>query len=546
MTSDHLLPLDTGEFSLWRSVCVRSAGLPFDWVDDPGILHHAPFQEALAWQHPMVGRRARRAAQAGEVTARDLARTLAGYRARYCAKNDSIGFFGPVAWGSWHEGETKIGDLSPALRGGLFFELWAIQALGEALVQRYALDEWTVPHRCAAVALAPGGVYLADGSFLGLSPVRRQIVETVDGFQTRTDVAAACAEFGDPDTIAREITVLRAMGVLTKGFFIPQTRHPERQLAMQLARVADPDRREAAERDLARMVSALDDVRGAVGDPAAVAACLDVLHDRFTEVAAASWHRRDGEFYAGRSVVYEDCPSDFAPELGADLLTGVAPALELVLLSARWYSADVAARCLATCRELLAREPDPAGYPLPRLLAALAGGAWDGSEGPLETATAELRRRWTALLAPAPGSGVVVHRSADLRTQVRAAFPADGPGWPSARWHGPDLMFAAAGVEELRAGRFLAVLGELHPTINCVDQLCFFTAHPDQPALRRWIDADMPSRVVPLYPTTSATINSRTAPPEAYHAPLYTSLGVTTEPSYAPRTTRTAGWSCRR
>jgi hypothetical protein len=96
-------------------------------------------------------------------------------------------------------------------------------------------------------------------------------------------------------------------------------------------------------------------------------------------------------------------------------------------------------------------------------------------------------------------------------------------------------MFAASSVEDLREGRFLGVLGELHATVNCVDQLVFASTHPDQPALRRWIDIDMPERIVPLYPMVGGMVNSRTAPPEAYHAPHYTYLGVATEPSYAPR-----------
>ncbi|NUR70872.1 MAG: hypothetical protein HOU81_08625 [Hamadaea sp.] len=532
MTSEHLIPLGTGEFSLWRSVCVRTAGLPFDWISDPETIRRAPFLEALAWQHPRIGRKARRDRAS---LPRDLARTLASYRSRYCAKNDTIGFFGPVAWGVWHDGTTKIGELIPPVRGELFFEMWAIQALGEALIDRYALDEWTVPHRCASVATVPGAVHLADGSHLALSEVRDQIVAAADGFRTVADIAAECADHGDPAKIVAEIKVLRAMGVLTKGFFISQNRHPERQLAMQLARVADPARRAAAERDLGTLISALDDVRAALGDPAAVAAALESLHARFTDLAAASWHRRDGEFYAGRSVAYEDCRSEFAPELGADLLADIAPALELMLLSARWYSAQVASRYLAFCRDLLVRDPHPGGYPLPKLLAAVADTIGGDAASPAGQAASQLRRMWTELLAPGEGTGPVAHRSADLREKVTEVFAAAEPGWPSARWHGPDLMFAADSADDLRDGRFLAVLGELHPTVNCVDQLCFASTHPDQRALRRWIDSDMPHRIVPLYPMTGDLVNSRTGPPEAYHAAHYTYLGVATEPSYAPR-----------
>jgi hypothetical protein len=60
---------------------------------------------------------------------------VASYWQRYCGKNDTIGFFGPLAWG-------RIEDDAPPLSarsGGLVrsrhvhFEAWAVQALAQAL-----------------------------------------------------------------------------------------------------------------------------------------------------------------------------------------------------------------------------------------------------------------------------------------------------------------------------------------------------------------------------------------------------------------------------
>jgi hypothetical protein len=99
-------------------------------------------------------------------------------------------------------------------------------------------------------------------------------------------------------------------------------------------------------------------------------------------------------------------------------------------------------------------------------------------------------------------------------------------------------MFAAADAEALRRGDFLAVLGELHPTANTTDQLFMHAAHPHPALLGGYIDADLPYRIVPQYLTTDPLVNSRTAPPDAYHSPGYIYLGTGNQPSYGPQRAR--------
>lgn len=533
----HLTPLGSGEFSVWRTMEVRAAGLPFHWVSRADTVREKPFQEALTWQHTQIAAHARQVA-AGERDERKLHRTLAAYRARYCAKNDTIGFFGPHAFGQWREGPTNTGEFdAPPPRGSVFFEVWAIQGVGDALADRYRLHPWMVPHLASAVLVVPDGVHLGDGSLLPLSGPARCIVEAVDGFRTAGEIVAECSERHPTEDTAAELRSLQGMGVLTSGFFIPQTRHPERVLGTQLARVGDEELRAAATGELASLVRARDGVTDRLGDPDAVDAALTALNQRFTEVTQRSSRRRDGEYYAGRNIVYEDCVSTFTPSFSMGILQELALALELVLRSARWFSQQVAEGYLTAARELLASDPSltTTGCPLAGLLQQLAPTFYNSDTGPAADAAAELRRRWTEVLGAEPGGAPVVLNSADLSTAVQAAFPAHGPGWPSARWHSPDLLFAAAGPAELREGRYLAVLGELHPTMNTLDNLSTFASHHDQRAMRCWIDADMPYRIAPLYPTRGGMMNSRTAPPEAHHAAHYTYLGVTGEPSYAPR-----------
>ncbi|SNT48526.1 Lantibiotic dehydratase, C terminus [Asanoa hainanensis] len=539
MTAEHLIAIGSGEFSVWRSLCFRRAGLPFDWAARPDITHEPLFLEALTWQNPPVAERLRRLAD--RPPERRVERTVAGYRTRYCAKNDSIGFFGPLSWGTWTEHATKIGVVEPVDRGPVFFEIWALQAVADALVERHGLRPWAVPTVAPVVALDADGAHLADGSRLTLSPVRQRVLAAVDGFATVSELAAECAGPETTEEVVAEIRVLQAMGLLTKGFHVTQGRRPERQLAAQLARVADTQRREAALGELGTLVSAGEAVADALGDPAPLAAALAALDDTFSRLTERPAHRREAEYYAARTVAFEDCVGDPRPEVGVDVLAELGPALELLLHSARWFTTRVAAGYLTAAAAVLRAEPRQArdGYPLTLLLSRLAPMLAGTVPGPVDDAVADLRRRWTALLDPGTGDTAVHLTAADLAGPVRQAFPAAGPGWPSARWHSPDVMLAASTVDDLRAGRYLAVLGELHPSINAVDQLSFYDAHPDQAALRRWIDTDMPHRWVPLYQMSDRIVTSQTSPPEAYHSPGYTYLGIGTEPSYAPRRART-------
>jgi lantibiotic biosynthesis dehydratase-like protein len=571
--ADHLTGLG-GEFALWRSFCVRGAGLPYDWLEtggdgetgvgrrtddgqDPGSLTYQErsaaadraayqiaaqplFTEAIQWQNPLVAAQLRRAGELSPKRRRQLTRTLWAYASRYCAKNDSIGFFGFKAWGTWTAGETSLGAFEPVPRGPVYLELWAARLIAEALQERHGLWPWTVPQVAPSVALTGDRARMMDGSALRMTAGEREVAAACDGFRTVTDVVAECAAGDRPqELVTADIRRLAAMGVLTAGFAVHQSRHPERQLRMQLHRVADPARRDAALNDLDDLTTSLEKVTAALGSPAAQQDALQQLDETFTRLTAAPAQRRPGEYYAGRSIAFEDCVGERDTLLGPAVLTDIAPALELLLLSARWFSVQVAAGYAAWAAELLAQAPPagPEGYPLGPLLGQLSETFYDrvgDPGGPASAAAAELRRRWTAILRRGAGPGCWSVTADEIRALAASEFAAPGPGWPGARWHSPDLMIAAASPGDIAAGRYLAVLGEMHPTINTLDSLSFLSAHPDERAVRSWIDADVPARIVPLYPSEFG-INSRTSPPEGYHSPGSVYLGIGTEPSYHPR-----------
>ncbi|HUR02248.1 MAG TPA: lantibiotic dehydratase, partial [Nonomuraea sp.] len=78
----------------------------------------------LRHQHPYLHNRDRRRKEA----------TLARYAQRYHARNETIGSFGPYAWGRIGSGSTSVRAGARLIsRRAVRFEDWAIDALAEAL-----------------------------------------------------------------------------------------------------------------------------------------------------------------------------------------------------------------------------------------------------------------------------------------------------------------------------------------------------------------------------------------------------------------------------
>src|SRR3954453_3058170 len=131
-----------GEWDLWPEFAVRSSGFPGEGLDvfGPGeeqrlaqVARDPAFREAVAWQSRESLTRAVDKLAAGAVGSPSKQRrwtdVVAGYWQRYCAKNDTIGFFGPLAWGSFGDAvEVRSGALERERI--VHFETWAMEAVG--------------------------------------------------------------------------------------------------------------------------------------------------------------------------------------------------------------------------------------------------------------------------------------------------------------------------------------------------------------------------------------------------------------------------------
>jgi hypothetical protein len=276
------------------------------------------------------------------------------------------------------------------------------------------------------------------------------------------------------------------------------------------------------------LTAAKAEVAEAAGDPAGLLAAIDRLNALFSRVTGGSAQRRAGQMYAGRSLVYEDTVRDIEVSLGRPLLQAIAGPLELLLTSARWFAAEVADAYERRFHEAYGRlsaRMRGERVPLGRLVSAVTPDlifAFNRLPPLVEACTAELRRKWSAILdVPA---GVRRHEltSGGIRERVLREFAAPAPRWAGALRHAPDIMIAAAGPQAVAAGDFQLVLGELHVCANTLEARVFLAQADDPDWLRKAEAADLAGRrVVSLQSTQSRGVNSRTFP-SALYGPEFT------------------------
>ena len=465
------------------------------------------FREAVAWQNRHALRTGVDAiARAAPSTPPDSQHRqhealVANYLQRYCVKNDTIGFFGPVGWGRIVDGAAPLTVTpGPGLLADrtVYLEDWCVHALALRLAADRRLRPWLVPRRMPYLDVVDGWLQVPLAEPVRLSPLEAAVLPACDGIRTAEEVAA---EVGGPAAdVYAVLGDLASAGRIAWTLEAPSDRlFPERALRRRLDLVADDDVRAPALRALTELEAARDAVAAAAGDAADLVDALESLEATFTGLTGAAPTRRDGQLGAGRTLVYEDCRRDVEVTIGTAALAGLGPPLALLLDSARWFTFAGAALFQRACADIYrdrCRQRGTAELPFAEFWLWINDLFADES-GPLITpVTRAFQERWAKVLAVPPGQRRVRYAASALRAQVAAVFAAPRPGWGGAVRHSPDVMIAASSLEDIEAGRFEWVLGELHPGTDTLSSGVFFTQHPDQDDLRRAVVADVPPRVL--------------------------------------------------
>jgi Lantibiotic dehydratase, N terminus len=430
---------------------------------------------------------------------------VASYLYRYCTKNDTIGFFGPVGWARMTDvDEAIVARPGPGLiaRRQAFFETWCIDAVAEALTLGKPLKPWLSP-RQLPFFLLQGDLFIPfAGKPFQLSPEERAVFAACTGRETARELAARLVSERGLGSEAEVFAVLEsfvARGMIVWEMELPMRLDADQILARKLGKIEEPALCEPLLAELAELVRLRDETTAAAGDAVRLGAALDALEERFHGLTGKAVHRLHGMTYAGRDLVYEDCRRDLELEFGARFRAALGPPLSLVLQSARWLGEEIGRRFQDELRQAFAEVSARTGSATVGLLQFLRQiKPWllVNTSNFVTAATDEHRRRWAEILDLPPGARRVERTSAALRPRVEAAFPALGPGWSRARQHSPDLLVRAASLEAIRRGDFQIVLGELHFASNTLNAASFLSQHPCPEDLRQAMRSDIPGPTV--------------------------------------------------
>jgi hypothetical protein len=568
VTSDHsgghLVPLPGTEWAVWRDGLLRTAGFPAAGLDrfaapgcaavadafldgqateqDLKAAHEAAladaskaaaeiaadplFQEALTWQNPGARPALSIAKSGGQPPENENRRarqkrrfredTVARYWQRYCGKNDTIGFFGPVTWVTLdpdgpavtvRRGDKLVKDRATG------YEFWLLETYAQHLAADPVVRPW-LPAGLHPDLVLDGGRVLRPGE----PPVELTKAET--DLLARCDGRTPAVAVADPSHQADDLALLEGLAakdVVWWGIDMPYNPRAEQVLRDTLTAIPDAAVRERALAGLRRLDAAREAVSAAAGDADALAAAFGLLDTEFTAVTGAEPQRRQGQMYAGRRLCYEDTTRDIDLVFGGPVLEALSGPLGRVLLpAARWSSGTLADAFGPAFRSLYdeLRPPQASSVPMTEFWEP-AQRLFVGSGCPADTVAAELAQRWRSLFGLdqlAPGTRRVTVASAEVAARAAELFPPLRPRWPAARIHCPDLHICAASTEALNRGEFTIALGELHIGWPTVDNALFTDRHPEPARLLAAAAADIGPQFRPLYPTWWPRYTARIAP----------------------------------
>ena len=504
--------------------------------DRLGALSRNPrFREAMLWQGlkstQCIWRDLQPEADSrpGGKKFRQALRQMAMRVQRYCVKNDSIGFFGPVGWG-WIGERTERMEMRPGhglvAKREVFFEGWSMDALATSLEEanRQQLKPWVAPRVKSGVWIQGRRAYRPQRKEYALSEEERAVIVQCDGQRTAKEVAQSVLQKGlfpagtGEEQVFTLLEKLVGAGLIAWRLEVAPQLHPERELRERLERIGEEELRKSCLGALAELEAARERVGKAAGDDLELEKALEELEGCFTRRTGQPSTRRDGQTYAGRTLVYEDCRRDCEVRIGSRLLEDLASPLAIMLDASRWVLAELGRLMrdqLAICWSELAERGQEhreeidchsfVVYATSKLY--LTHGRITAFDGIAQ----RIQDMWKQVLGEplqsSPGRATFSVEKA--RTRSATTFPSREVGYCLGRYVCPDLMIAAASADAVCRGDYIAVIGEMHCE-NTVAASFTVSQHPCPSQLSQAVSEDTANDMVILRQRPSASWLART------------------------------------
>lgn len=405
------------------------------------------------------------------------------YAQRFCTKNDTCSFFGPIAWGHFDDDQYDLASIvwTPGQRISqreTFFESWVAQRLVEKINA-----DCPKPERLPLV-LNPGCHLHGEVLYYPLDKSRHlsgTILEVVRAIASSdTPCSAEWIAHGMGSKCIPLIDHLIKTGIVQRGFQISPRDTEAFDTQLNALRKAGMPA-EFIEKWF-NIFKNLESQRKtyAEGDLSLRQQALEAMNHSLTE-AGVSLSRESGKMYVGRYPVYEDCACEsivsFSRALQKQLESDLAPLMKIYQWLSRTCAALLHQAWLDIYQEMLA-EKDIKSLSLLGFLQVLKSQQPDIEQRVIKAVRSILSYAWNPLLTAQKGEELnlgVLQIGQVLNTLYNFCPESRGFQVFGDSFHSPDFMISANNLDALNRGEYWLVVGETHPSV-CT--LCQPVAEP--------------------------------------------------------------------
>lgn len=452
------------------------------------------FQEAVIWQNRQAHETAIRPLLASNLLAsngkqRRREQLVAKYLQRYSVKNDTIGFFGPVAWGMIEPGESLLkADPGPSIIRSrrVYFEQWATDTIALHLSSIPGIQWWIPPVLFPHCYLKDGMLHAPPSSPKPMDPLQQSVLTHCNAENLPADILASVRQnpsFShlDKADLCEVLNDMVAAGILRWQLLTPLQIDSNVALRRRLLEIKDQELRQQALDVFAPFETALHKVSMAAGNTEKLTEALNELELIFEQVTSTKSYRKPGLTYAARTIVCEDCQRDLTVVLSPEILSSVLPAFSLLLQSLRWLGRATG----NAFREVFNEVYEEVGanmqldqVPAADFWAAMTRKLFDSPPPAVAEVEHLFHDKWRSILPEAAGTRSVQFKSCMLQARVGQEFPAIPAKDHPFCYYCPDLMISAPSTDAIRRGECDFVLGEMHFGLNTLASTVFVEQHP--------------------------------------------------------------------
>ena len=463
------------------------------------LVTQSKFRKALIWQnHKVLEKGLDKFGQNDpslsnkQVTQKE--NLIISYLQRYSTKNETIGFFGPLAWGTFN---LNVDHICFNIDQGLIrdnfvhFEFWAIKSFSSALanipnVQNYL--EMRLSTRCH---IAHESLFRNQEKII-INPKYISILKLIkDGISKENLIKYPFVNNNfHVDEIEKLISFLKEKNIVSQKFYLGLHEKYDEILKEQISLISDPVLKNNLLSMLAQFFSYKNELKNFKQDPSELHFHIKSLENYFESVTKLNPTNFDGKNYAGRSLIYEDCIRNVNElHLGSHFINRIKKPLSLVMSSSRWLSQLISNLYKQELLEVIKK------YPLRKVPCSWIIQNFHKGKVYFKIANKAKflhAQKWETILKIPSSEKSLSYRHDDLINLVVKEFQADFPAWPAAKYICPDLLVAAKNKEDFVKGNYTVVLGEIHMGANMLAIPSIMNTHPNKSSLKKDLINDIP------------------------------------------------------